>query len=91
MSHKAIDRQASKMTTASSPASGESKEKKSVARYILFKFNLLKGIYIHFSAKELYRCLHHEEVQVRLKFYDVTKNTKLKKKIKLMLDSCHVT
>lgn len=47
MSHKAIDRQASKMTTASSPASGESKEKKSVARYILFKFNLLKGIYIY--------------------------------------------
>ena len=33
MSHRAIDRQASKLTTASTPGSGETKEKKSVARY----------------------------------------------------------
>lgn len=52
MSHKAIDRQASKMTTASSPASGESKEKKSVARYILFKF-VERVIYTFFSYRAL--------------------------------------
>lgn len=74
MSHKAIDRQASKMTTASSPASGESKEKKSVARYILFKFSLLKGLYIHLSA--ICACIIK---MLDLKFFDVAKNTQLTK------------
>lgn len=88
MSHKAIDRQASKMTTASSPASGESKEKKSVARYILFKFNLLKGLYTFVS----YMCLHRLEVRL-IKFFDVAKNTQLTKfnNAILLLVSYHVS
>lgn len=43
-----------------------------------FYSNLLKGLYIHFSAIELYRCLLHEEVQVRL-LWCHKKHTKLKK------------
>lgn len=89
MSHKAIDRQASKMTTASSPASGESKEKKSVARYILFKFSLLKGLYT-FDLSAICACIIKK---LDLKLFDVAKNTQLTKfnNAILLLVSYHVS
>lgn len=49
--------------------SGELKEKKSVVRYILFKFSLLKGLYIYLLV--ICVCIIK---MLDLKFFDVVKN-----------------